>query len=420
MVKTDHVRVLILGGGIHGVGILHDLASRGWHDTLLLEKSTLGTGTSSRSTKLVHGGLRYLQHPRDFGLVREALHERRLLIDLAPDIIHPLEFYFPILKKGGLPGWMVKTGLFLYDTLAGKGNLSPYQDIGPDKLNAEAPFLDNAKFSRVLSFFDGQMDDLALVKRVGASAMALGGNLLEGAKANQLELTDKGWLCHWTAPNGEAKSTRAQYIVNAMGPWSNRLIQDSGLKPTHNAINNKGIHLITKAISGQKVGCFFQSPEDGRIFFLLPWLGSTLIGTTESLYTGNPDQVAADQSEIEYLLERCNRYLKTKIGTKDVTTTFAGLRWLPVKHGSELTTMSRSHVLGMHPSMSGFMLTIYGGKFTTYRSLSANIGDRITRHSGQFQPSQTHLQKAWLKSHESYFSVPGIYDRFSLNSAGGF
>lgn len=406
------MRVLILGGGIHGVGVLHDLVSRGWTDILLLEKNTLGSGTSSRSTKLVHGGLRYLQHPRDFPLVHEALRERKRLITLAPDIVHSLEFYFPILKKGGMPSWMVRSGLFLYDFLAGKYALGPHSEKSPEELKQHAPFLDESRFSKVLSFFDGQMDDLALVKRIGASAMALGGTLLEGAKAVKICPVNDGWLCDWISPSGERKTTRAQYIVNSLGPWSNRLLLDSGMVPTHSAVNNKGIHLITRAFSGQRVGCFLQSPDDGRVFFMLPWMGETLIGTTESNFSGNLDRVAATEQEVEYLLERSNRYLKVPLKPADVSTSFAGLRFLPVESDRSLTSTSRSHILGYHNSGNGFLVTIYGGKYTTYRSLAESIGDKITKRYGSYTATQTHLSKSWLTSHESVFSVPNVHSRF--------
>lgn len=392
----SRVRVLVLGGGIHGVGVLHDLASRGWKDIHLIEKGSIGSGTSSRSTKLIHGGLRYLKRISDFGLVTEALHERKKLQDLAPDLVKPMEFLFPIIKKAGMPQWQVKCGLFLYDGLSGRDNIGKHKYLNAQQLLEQAPFLDGSKISCGYSFWDSQTDDLSLVHRVAASARHLGAGITEQTQGLSIRATDDGWKVTLQDHLGVTREINSLYLVNALGPWANTILDKSGLAPTHKALNNKGSHLIFEDI-GLKKGLFLQSLKgDGRIHFLLPWLGKTLLGTTEHHYEGSLDEVRISDEEVHYLLENTNALLKVPLLEKDISYTFSGLRWLPVEDGYNISQTSRSHILGEIPCRRGLLLTIYGGKLTTYRTLSASIGDRILKHFGEFQPSKTGSKENWV------------------------
>lgn len=408
----SRVRVLVIGGGIHGVGVLHDLVSRGWQDVALVEKQTIGSGTSSRSTKLIHGGLRYLKRIRDFGLVREALRERRLLIDLAGDIVRPIELIYPILRKGGMSAFMVNAGLTLYDVLAGRFGIKKHRKVSFEQVRQLAPMLADAPFRTFYSFWDGQTDDLALVNRIATSAEALGGQIFEGVTVERLVSTEDGWDVTVRNANGTTEQISARYIVNAAGPWANKLLEDSQISPTHRAINDKGIHLVFSD-RGLKSGLFFESPDDGRIFFMLPWMGKTLLGTTEALYTGDLNQVHAEEDDISYLLERVNRYMRIPFKKSDIERTFAGLRWLAMEKGHDVSSMTRSHVIGERENRRGLILTIYGGKLTTYRTLSAEIGDRIFSHFGDFKPSRT-AEKAMWTADPTRRPVPGVMDRFTV------
>jgi glycerol-3-phosphate dehydrogenase len=404
------VRVLVLGGGIHGTGLLHDMASRGWRDIHLVEKRTLGFGTSSRSTKLIHGGLRYLKRLSDFGLVSEALRERRLLMNLAPDLVRPVELLFPILKHGGMPRFMVKTGLTLYDRLAGKYRLEPHRTVPAAEVADKAPILNQDLVGPVYSFWDGQTDDLGLVARVAASARQLGAGITEGCAATRLTPIDDGWSVEVQKADGTRRTISALYVVNAVGPWANSLMEASGIAPTHRAMNNKGAHLLFDDI-GLKAGLFLQSAGDGRIFFLLPWQGHTLLGTTEDLYDGDPDAVGVSEADIVYLLENCNKFLKTPLQQKDIVKVFAGLRWLAVEAGHGISDTSRHYVIGERASKRGLLLTLYGGKLTTYRNLSQTIGDRITRHFGEFRASRTTEADAWVAAAQTP-ALPRVVERF--------
>ena len=404
------VRVLILGGGIHGVGVLHDLASRGFKDVFLLEKSSLAHGTSSKSTKLIHGGLRYLKRISDFNLVIEALRERSLLLNLVPDLVHPIEMFFPILNHGGESGWKIKLGLSLYDNLAFTHNIKRHKFVAKDKVLEKVPIVNLDNFKKVYSYWDAQTDDLALVTRVANSAVELGGYLAEGYKAEKIHPTDEGWDVEVLDHMGKKSVISALYVVNCLGPWANDFLQSNGIDPKFNGIKNKGSHLILPDY-GLKAGLFLQSPEDERIFFLLPWKGYTLLGTTEDEFTGNPDEVKADDKDVEYLLSHCNRYLSRQIKENEIIAKFAGLRWLALEKNKNISSISREFSIGEHVSGRGLMMTLYGGKLTSYRSLSERIGDRISNHFGEFRPSETHLQKSWIKGANT---ISNPVERFSI------
>lgn len=416
----QRVRVLILGGGIHGVGVLHDLASRGWKDVHLVEKSTLGAGTSSASTKLIHGGLRYLRRIGDFGLVNEALEERKLLTELAPDIVTPIEMVFPIMKKGGMPSFMVKTGLCLYDFLAGKNNLKKHRTLTEAEARDKVPNLDVGKFSKYYSFFDCQTDDLALVNRVAASAVALGATLSERCEATSIREFEDGYLVTIKRVDGTTAEISAQYVVNALGPWANTFLERSGFRPTHRGVNNKGAHLVLPDI-GMKAALFLQSRAgDGRIFFVVPWQGMTLLGTTESEYQNDPDLASATEDDVEYLLRSCNEYMLRPFKRQDIKKVFAGLRWLAVEPGQSLTSTSRHFVVGQHEAPRGGMFTIYGGKLTTYRTLARMIGDDIVSRSADPKKSRTNEAAFWKAPGEgmNYVSPAERFTNYKVSNAG--
>ena len=407
----QRLRVLVLGGGIHGVGVLHDLASRGWRDIHLVEKGSLGAGTSSRSTKLIHGGLRYLKRITDFGLVTEGLRERQLLMELAPDLVRPVEMLFPILKGAGMPRWMVKVGLTLYDRLAGRYRLNPHRYLPWDEAAARAPLLNLDICRAVYSFWDGQTDDLALVQRVAASARALGAGISEGCRAVRITPTGEGWSVDLVDHQGHTRTVSARYVVNCLGPWANTLLESSGIPPAYRGINNKGVHLLLRNVD-LDVGLFLQSLKgDGRIFFVLPWEGFTLVGTTEDLYGGDPDQVHTLPSEVTYLLENCNAFLRRPLMAADVVATFAGLRWLAAEEGLGLSETSRSHLVGERASGNGLLLTLYGGKLTTYRALAASLGDQLAEHFGETVPSRTHERATWVTQADCQ-PAPTVPSRF--------
>ena len=392
---ASRYRVVVLGGGIHGVGVAHDLASRGWQDILVVERSIVGAGTSSKSTKLIHGGLRYLQHPRDFPLVAEGLGERALLTKLVPDLVKPLPFVFPVMKSGGMPRFMIKIGLTLYDLLSWGRSLGTHKWLSTEQAFIDAPILDKSVFKGFYRFYDGQTDDFALVRRVASSARMLGASIIENTRVERISHESNGWRVNLVGDNFSGQVT-AKYVVNALGPWAHEVMDASGIKPKVIGFNNAGIHILVRDL-GLKAGLFLQSPEDGRIFFVLPWQGLTLIGTTEDIVNGPADSCKVEQYQVDYLLERCNRFLSVKLSTKDILSTFTGMRWLARDSQDSLSDTSRTHLITEHRENSDIFYTIYGGKLTAYRALAEELGDRITKSFGNRTPSNTKSSDYWSK-----------------------
>ena len=296
------VRTLVLGGGVHGVGVLHDLASRGWTDVHLVEKNSLASGTSSRSTKLIHGGLRYLRHAGQVHMVAESLRERRLLLSLAPDIVEPIELLVPIVK-GDLKGAVTaKLGLTLYDVVANRNLIKVHRRLQQSDVLEKAPVLDSDAFGAVYSFWDAQTDDLALVGRIAESACALGASISENCEIISITKEQDGWLASVRTPGGEVTTISALYVVNCLGPWADRFLLSNHLEPKVIGFNNKGVHLLVEDL-GLRSGLFLPEREQaGRFIFMLPWRGYTLIGTTEELFDGDPDRLVVTERERDYLL----------------------------------------------------------------------------------------------------------------------
>jgi len=410
----SRVRVLVLGGGIHGVGVLHDLASRGWNDIHLVEMNEIGSGTSSKSTKMIHGGLRYLRRISQFPMVSESLRERRLLLDLVPDLVTPIEILIPVLDGKGSSSLLIKIGLFLYDLLAQKNGISGHKKQKLENLKKEYPLLDYSKIRSVYSYWDAQTDDLALVNRVAESALKCGSKISEGITVTNVKADNDGWLVTVKDQEGNISKISALYVINCLGPWSNRLLEKSLIVPSHHAFNDKGIHLVFKDM-GIKKGMLLQSPEDQRVFFVLPWKGYTLVGTTEEIYDGDPSSVEVTESDIEYLIGRCNRYLDKPLQKENIVTSFAGLRWLAAEEQSLISSVSRESIVGERISKRGLLMTLYGGKLTSYRSLCEKIGDRITTHFGEFRQSKTADKSSWVSPVEAKTKVKNVVERFDAS-----
>lgn len=400
----SRVRVLVIGGGIHGVGTLHDLASRSWKDILLVEKTEIGAGTSRKSTKLIHGGLRYLKNPFDYGLVYEGLKERRLLMQLLPDLVQPIELLFPVLKAKGMPSWMIRSGLYLYDFMSGKQKIDKHCRVTLKQASEKIPGLNTDQMKTVFSFWDGQTDDLQLTRAVAHSAQSLGAQIQEQTTVEKIFPDKHGWLVTVASSDGSKHDISCKYLVNAAGPWANKLLEQSNIKPKFSAINVKGSHILLPNL-GLRAGIFLQAKKDHREMFLLPWKDKTLLGTTELLYKENLDHISVSEAEINYMLETANLYLHDKLTAASIETVFSGLRWLAVDSNKSLHATSRTHKISEHQSQSGIIYTIYGGKLTAYRSLSEEIGSKILKDFGDDTPSKTDTATAWIFKDKYKFNL---------------
>lgn len=377
--------LLILGGGITGAGVALDAILRGLR-VALIDKGDFASGTSSVSSKLVHGGLRYLEHG-GLHLVYEALHERKLLLSNAPHLVQPLRFIIPFYEGTRVPRWEWRTGLTLYDLLAGRGNLRRNRPIDVKHLLREFPDLQTEGLSGGAEYFDAQMDDARVCLEVIRTAVEHGARAANYVEAVAFEQTADG-LAGVRALDrirGSEFPIRARQVLNATGPWVDAVCQLAGdpsgphLRPT------KGVHLVVPA-RGFPAAFLFLHPKDGRVFFVIPWLGKTVIGTTDTVSDDGPDQLCVTPDDVAYLLEGYNHHFSHALGTEDVLGSFVGLRPLIRARPGEPAAMSREFRLFRSPSG---LLSVAGGKYTTYRRMAEIITDEIVRRLGRRRPGRT-------------------------------
>ena len=360
MSAHDPYDIAVIGGGINGAGIARDAAGRG-AKVLLLERGDLARGTSSASTKLIHGGLRYLEH-YEFALVREALSERERLWAIAPHVIWPLRFVLPH-RKGLRPRWLLRAGLFLYDHIGGRRDLPPTQTIDLATHPAGAPLKPGLHTAFVYS--DGWVDDARLVVLNARDAANRGATVRTRCEVTALRREGAGWLIE---AGGE--TFRAGAVVNAAGPAVLDLLGRAGLRPQQKMRLVRGSHLVVRKLFDHDFAYFFQLP-DGRIFFAIPYERDfTLIGTTDADHHGSLDGIHATDEEIAYLCAGVNDYFAKAISPKDVVWSFAGVRPLidDGKGRPEAATRGYSFTLdGGADAEAGAapLLSVFGGKITT-------------------------------------------------------
>jgi glycerol-3-phosphate dehydrogenase len=357
-------RVVVIGGGINGAGISWELVRRGYTVTLF-DKGRFGGATSSATSKLIHGGLRYLEHLQ-FHLVRESLRNRAYLLEHAPDLVHPLEFVLPVYRGVSRSPWVIRIGLLLYDVLAGRDPLPNHRRLSASAVLKYAP-LRQQGLRAGFRFFDAQVDDAALVQRVVLAAQRDGLDGREGTAVQTIQRSGSTWTI-----NGETFDA----AVIAVGPWMNEFLARHHLSTRYKLTLVRGSHIFLRR-PAPPVGFLLQSPDDRRVFFVLPWKGVTMVGTTEALHTGSPDQVRATAEEVEYLVKRYNLYFENTITSADVTHTTAGVRPL-IGGGKQLGNVSRDYKL----EVEGTLIKVFGGKMTTFLSLSKKVADRVDRSLG--------------------------------------
>jgi glycerol-3-phosphate dehydrogenase len=374
------VDILIIGGGINGAGIARDAAGRGYA-VALAEMGDLASGTSSASTKLIHGGLRYLEH-YEFGLVREALGEREVLWAMAPHIIRPLRFVLP--HHAGLrPAWLLRLGLFIYDHLGGRRLLPPTEALDLVTDPAGAPL--KPEYRRAFEYSDGWVEDARLVVLNAMDAAARGARVLTRTEVTAVVRSGD----HWAATlldrrTGTTETVTARLVVNAAGPWVDRVLEHSfGRHGTRNVRLVQGSHIIVPALFDHDRAYIFQN-ADGRIVFAIPFEGAfTLIGTTDRDYTGDPADVAITAEETAYLVDAVNRYFRRRIDAGDVVSAYAGVRPLYDDGASAAAEATRDYVLKLEGDAGApKLLNVFGGKITTFRHLAENALEEIGKAIG--------------------------------------
>lgn len=396
--------VIVIGGGIQGAGIAREARLRGL-SVALFEKNDFASGTSGKTSGLIHGGLRYLEHG-DFRLVREALHERYRLLKMASHLVAPLSFLFPIYKGGPRRKLTIRIGMLLYDLLAGKESLGKHWFLSPEQVLRAEPGLASEGLLGAARFSDCQMDDARLCLATLSSAQTRGAEIFNYTEVVGL-MKDKGKLCGVTvkeAASGKQYDIEGRVIINATGVWSESVCQMAaaeGARPLRGTMDDgvgsmedpdlqsaapspqrgfgrirptKGIHLVLPKLT-QKYALVLESQKKGRLFFVLPWRGQSLVGTTDTDYQGDLDHVVSDKEDIETLLQETAHFLPQVTGEK-ILARFAALRPLVDQGKGPPWEQSRKEAIVWTPEG---MLVVLGGKFTLFRKIAIHVLDRVIK-----------------------------------------
>jgi glycerol-3-phosphate dehydrogenase len=369
------VDVVVVGGGIHGVGVAQAAAAAG-HSVLLLEKKKLAAGTSSRSSKLIHGGLRYLESGQ-FHLVRESLRERRILLSIAPGLVELKPFFLPLYRTTRRQPWQLRLGLSIYALLGGLGPESRFASVPKSEWDS-LDGLQTRGLRTVLRYFDAQTDDLALTRAVMRSAEYLGAERASPAELFAAEVRADSVIAQYTH-DGAPQECEAQVLVNAAGPWVKRVMDRITPRIESPSIELvQGSHILVRDTVRQGI-YYVESPRDGRAIFVMPWRSNMLVGTTETRFRGDPDGVQPLAAEKHYLVNVLRHYFPrlAQLAVGDLLDSFAGVRVLPAGKGHAFHR-SRETLLVCDRADRPRVLGIYGGKLTGYRATAEQVMERIS------------------------------------------
>lgn len=401
---SEGVDVLVIGGGITGAGVALDAATRGYR-VGLVERRDFASGTSSRSTRLVHGGIRYLPQGH-VGLVREALRERQLLFRLAPHLVRPLGFVVPLYRGSRRPLGMrlpavlrplapmgVRVGLVAYDLFSRDPKLR-HRTLSSEEARGLVPDLRVEGLRAAFLYWDGQTDDVRLTHAVLATARHFGaltvnyaevtGFVRTGGRIRAAGVTDR--------ITGRTVEVPVRWVVNATGIWAEQVAALAGEQPVR-IRHSRGVHLVLRPDAVRaSAALVIPETDDGRLAFLIPWGGRFVLGTTDEPYEADLDFPPVTAQDAAYLLDHANRYLRVRLTASDVTAVYAGIRPLVSRSGGSTASLSRDHVVVA--SASG-MVTVTGGKLTTYRRMAQDAVDAVARLEGQRRPCTTHAVRLW-------------------------
>jgi glycerol-3-phosphate dehydrogenase len=384
------VDLLVVGGGINGVGIARDAAGRGL-GVLLREQDDLASGTSSRSGKLVHGGLRYLEY-YDFRLVREALIEREVLLAVAPHIIWPLRFVLPHSPEQR-PAWLIRLGLFLYDHLGGRRRLPGTRTLDLRTAPEGRPL--RQVFEKAFEYSDCWVDDARLVVLNALDAAERGAVILTRTQCTGARRVDGRWQVELACrETGQHLTVSARALINAAGPWVEQVLRRiAGINSGRRIRLVKGSHIVTQKFWDGPQAYLLQN-TDRRVIFVNPYEGDlALIGTTDIAIDGDPEEVAIEPAEIDYLLAVVNRYFTRDLCAADVLHSFAGVRPLYDDEAANPSAITRDYVFEVEPERRAQglppLLSVFGGKITTYRKLAEHALEKLAPFLGDLGPAWT-------------------------------
>jgi glycerol-3-phosphate dehydrogenase len=402
--ETSQFDLIVIGAGINGAGIARDAAMRGLR-VLLLDKGDIGGGTSSWSTRLIHGGLRYLEHG-ELRLVRESLRERETLLKIAPHLVRPLPLLIPVYKNARRGFWTIRAGMLAYDALSLSKALPGHRVLSSAETLHEVPALKRDGLLGAASYFDAQVEFAErLVLENVLSAAGHGARVVTYARVDKLLVEDgkirgvqftrlrsQGFEAQDRLSRGQegglapalSELATALIVINAAGPWVDEVLNASSVDSQRLIGGTKGSHIIVAPFSGAPgTAIYVEAETDGRPFFIIPWNNKYLIGTTDIRSDGNPDEARLSTDEIDYLLHETNRVLPAaKLTRAQILFAYSGVRPLPYTTHRASQKITRRHFIRPHPQIAN-LLSIVGGKLTTYRSLAEQAVDTVFKKLGQ-------------------------------------
>ncbi len=364
--------VVVIGAGIHGAGVAQAVAAAGYSVLVLEQYDEAAKGSSSRSSKLIHGGLLYLESG-EFHLVRECLRERAMLLLNAPHLVKLVPFYIPVYRDTRRRPWTIALGLMIYSLFSRKR----FHRI-PSSDWHQLDGLRSDQLDAVFSYYDAQTDDARLTRSVLQSARTLGADVITGAEFSKARL-DSSEVTVSYQKNGQSTTVAARVLVNAAGSWVNHVLQrvqqqSGAAMELFDMDLVQGTHIVVPGRLSHPY--YLEAPQDGRAVFVVPWKGNIMVGTTELHYSGNPADVRPTAAEIDYLLEIYNHYFKCELSSADVIDVFAGLRVLPAGGKSASSKSRETHFHENDPARPR-VVSIYGGKLTSYRATAEKLLGRI-------------------------------------------
>ncbi len=378
--------MIIVGAGINGAGIARDAAMRGL-SVLLLDKSDIGTGTTSASTRLIHGGLRYLEH-YEFGLVRESLRERETLLKIAPHLVRPLPITIPIYKHSRRGRVTIRAGMIAYDLLSVGKSLPRHRMLSRAETLKQSPGLNPEGLLGSALYFDAQVEfPERLVLENVLAAREHNAEVLTYAPVTSFRAEGDSVSGVEFVTEGLSQFARAAIVINAAGPWVDRLLDRAPVASPRLIGGTKGSHIVVPPFAGAPTtAIYIEAQSDSRPFFIIPWNGNYLIGTTDVRFEDDPDEVCTELWEVDYLLSETNlAFPSAQLTRERILFTYAGVRPLPRTTDKEEQSITRRHFIREHPQLKN-LLSIVGGKLTTYRSLAEECVDLIFRKLGRRSP----------------------------------
>ena len=377
MPSDDIFDVVVIGAGVNGAGIARDAARRGLK-VQVIEKTDICSGTSSWSSRLIHGGLRYLEY-FEIGLVKQSLAEREHLLKLAPYLVKPIGMYVPIFQGGQRAGWKIRAGMWLYDLLSRGKSLPDHRMLSRQEVLTEAPGLQTEGLLGAAHYFDAQVtfaERLVVANVVDAAQAGADIQVRAEAVAPVIEGNRVSGVRWKKTSGGEERVSRSKTVVNATGAWVDDLTKTISRRRLIGG--TKGSHIVVDRIPGAPNGAVYsEARSDGRPFFIIPWNGMQLIGTTDIRFDGDPGEASISDHELDYLLSETNRvFPAAHLNAGHVRFTYAGIRPLPHKPKGTAGSISRDHQILHHRMKARGMYSVIGGKLTTYRALAEEVTDK--------------------------------------------